>query len=500
MRVKPQANPALDVRTVEGTVRGWSGPVASHWTQIPFARETRTVAERFAPPRPPEDFADTLEALPRRMGTRHTLSVTRPADPVRADEQLPVIVFVHGGRFQEGHGDGPWYRGDAFAESGCIVVSVNYRFRFDGFLPLEGEPLPDDFDATSEPPYFRAIEDLLMALRWVQRNIQAFGGDPNNVTAMGQSAGGTMITYTLGSPRAQGLIHRAVILSQGAPRVPWWKRARVAKALLRGPLTYEHVSTLSHERVNKAFKAFARRYPTDCAVGLFPHTPSNMAEVPLLIGTLRDEFVRMGPAERIDTAYRNGGFLRRAAAKALIPHFSAHLGAPMVASEKKRWAQYCDEVQPPRPMGRAIGDAQIRRFGLETAEVHADKAPTWMYEFHGGPGDVRDRGTDAQHCADLPLVFKTLDVAPVSVGRFCGPDAPRRLGPLADRFHGIVANFAKGVDPDWPQYSAGTGRQTLSFDMSDASEQVVSDPLEPVRRFYLPRPEWEKQGRPSSRA
>lgn len=496
MSFAPRPNPNLDVHLAEGTVRGWSGPVASHWTEIPFAREPETVAERFAPPRPALPFTTTLDAIPRRAGTRHTLSVTRPAGSIDPGAKLPVIVYVHGGRFQEGHGDGPWYRGDAFAESGCIVVPVNYRFRFDGFLPLEGEPLPDDYDATSEPPYYRAIEDFLLALRWVQRNIAAFGGDPNNVTAMGQSAGGTMITYALGSPRVQGLIHRAVILSQGAPRVPWWKRTRAAKAFLRGPLTYDHVSSLSHERVNKAFTAFARRFPTDCAVGLFPHTPDNMPEIPLLIGTLRDEFTRMDVAEWMDKVYREGTIVGRTGMRFTIPRFSRYLGAPLLASNKRGWAAYCREVLPARPMGRAIGDAQIRRFGLETAEAHANKAPTWMYEFHGGPGDVRARGTDAQHCGDLPIVFKTLDVAPVSVGRFCGPDAPHRLGPLAERFHGIVADFAKGIEPDWPQYSASTGRQTMCFDMSDASEEVVSDPLEPVRRFFLPRPEWEKRGKP----
>lgn len=460
--------------------------MASHWTAIPFAQEPETVAERFAPPRPTLPFTGVLEAVPRSKGTRLTLSVTAPQGPVDPEAKLPVIVFVHGGRFQSGHGDGPWYRGDAFARSGCVVVQVNYRFRFDGFLPVEDEPLPSDFDANAEPPYFRAVEDLIAALRWVNRNIAAFGGDPDNVTAMGQSAGGSMITYTLGSPRAQGLVHRCVILSQGVPRVPWMERRETASWLLGVPLTYERICGLTHERVNRAFKRFALRHFDDCAVGLYPHTPENLPAVPMLIGTLRDEFVRMGVAEYVDGAYRSSNPLRRRYMRPVVRRLCRMIGVPQqagpVASEK--WLDYCESMEPARPMGRAIGDAAIRRFAVTTMEAHAPKAPTWVYEFHGGPGDVRQRGTDAQHCADLPLVFNCLDVAPVSVARFCGPNAQKRLQPLADRFHTLVVDFAHGRNPDWPQYHPDTDRKTMQFDMSDCSEHVVNDAHAPVRQFF----------------
>lgn len=484
MSTSPVADPNLDVHTAEGIIRGWRGPVASHWTAIPFAAQPQTVAQRFSPPQPVEPFTTVLHAVPRAKNTRLTLSVTAPAGDVTPGAGLPVLVFVHGGRFQSGHGDGPWYRGDAFALKGCVVVSVNYRYRFDGFLPLRGEPLPHDFNPSTEPPYFRAVEDLLAALRWVQRNSGAFGGDPNNVTALGQSAGATMITYTLGSPRAQGLVHRMVLLSQGAPRVAWTHRQRTARLLLGGPLSFQHVSSLSHEKINAAFRRFAQRYPSDCAVGLYPHTPENLPPVPMLTGTLRDEFARMGVAERIDQFYRSGNPVQRALAQGVITRLSAVLQAPRIRSLQKQWWQYCQQVNPPRPLGRAIGDSAIRRFGVATMEAHARKAPTWVYEFHGGPGDVRARGTDAQHCADLPLVFNALDVAPVSVAQFCGPDAQKRLQPLADRFHQIVVDFMHGKSPDWPAFHPDTGRLTKLFDMSDCSESLVEDSHEPVRRFF----------------
>ncbi|QNH95761.1 carboxylesterase family protein [Corynebacterium anserum] len=489
MTITAQPNPELDVRIADGTVRGWSGPTASHWTAIPFVQEPQTVAERFAPPRPVQPFRGVVEAIPQGANSRCTLSVTRPAGKIDPEDKLPVIVFVHGGRFQEGHGDTSWYRGDAFAQSGCILVTVNYRFRFEGFLPLEGEPLPGDFDAAAEPPYFRAVEDVIEGLRWVQRNIGAFGGDASNVTAMGQSAGGTLVTYALGSPRTKDLIHRAVVLSQGAPRQSWEQRTGTAKMMLGGPLTYEHVSSLSQERVDRAFKYFARRYYDDCAVGLSPHMPANMHPVPLLTGSLRDEFARVGFAERLDTAYRSDNPLRRKWAKAWLPRVSQKFGIPARSQDWDEWLRYCNSVEPPRPMGRAIGDASIRKFSVATMEAHSRQAPTWVYEFHGGPGNVQERGTDAQHCGDLALVFDCLNVAPLTVTRFCGDYAPQRLQPLARRFHTIVANFAHGIEPDWPQFRAETGRLTKLFDMSDCSEDVVEDSHGPVRRFLYPEGE-----------
>lgn len=486
MKLSSKPNPELDAHASLGTYRGWSSDNASHWTAIPYVEPPREVADNFSPPRPAQPFTEVLECPPKKNIGRNTLSITAPNGPIDPDAQLPVIVFVHGGRYQYGHADGPWYRGDAFAHSDCIVVSVNYRLRFEGFLPLDGEPVPSDFDANSEPPYFRAVEDLITALRWVRDNIAAFGGDPKNVTAMGQSAGGALITYTMGSPRAHGLVQRCVILSQGLPRIPWTARTHVAKWLLRGPLSYKHVSGLSQPRIDRAFDRFAKHYFSDCAVGLFPHAPENMPQIPLLIGTLRDEFVTMKPAPRLDAMYRSSNPLKHRVGRRIIKWFSTKIGAPGLASKKDKeaWFNYCDSVEPAQPMGRAIGDAAIRQFDVATMEAHATKAPTWVYEFHGGEGDALARGTSAQHCADIPLAFNCLDIEPESVERFCGPNAQERLQPLADRFHTLIADFAHGKEPNWPQFHPETGRLTTLFDMNTCEEDVVEDTHAPVRRFF----------------
>lgn len=481
MNASTSADPQLQVSAPDGRYRGWSGPVAAHWTGIAFAREARTTAERFSPLEPAARTNAVIDALPTDKPGRHTLSVTAPAGAPDPAAELPVVVFIHGGRYESGHANQPWYRGDAFARSGCVYISLNYRLRFDGFLPVDGEPYPQDFDATTEPTYYRAAEDVLMGLRWIQRNIAAFGGNPANVTLVGQSAGGTMATHIAGSPRARGLLHRCVVLSQGAPRSSVTGRMWLARLLLKGPVTHGRLSALSDDTVHAAYRRFARYYADDCAVGLHPHEPERMLPVPLLIGTMRDEFVNLPLAQRADAISQHAHPIRRAYTSLLISWLSRRMGAPRVASDRKQWADYCAEQRPPRPLARAISDAAVRQFAMQTAEAHQDKASTWVYEFHSGGRD----GCEAQHCGDLPLLFDCLDVEPARVAEVCGPNAKQRLQPLATRFHGLVADFAKGIDPDWPRYDATTGRKTKLFDMSDCSEEVVNDAHAPVRRFFL---------------
>jgi len=114
---------------------------------------------------------------------------------------LPVMVFVHGGGFIAGSNRSSLYDGSRFARDGVVLVTVNYRLGIPGFLELP------------EAPSNRGLLDVVEALRWVQQNIGAFGGDPGNVTLFGQSAGATITGAVLADPAAQGLVRRAIIQS-----------------------------------------------------------------------------------------------------------------------------------------------------------------------------------------------------------------------------------------------------------------------------------------------
>ena len=131
------------------------------------------------------------------------LNVWTPRISSKAD--LPVIVFIPGGGFVEGSGEVPVYNGTHLASTGLVIVTINYRLGALGFLAYPG--------LTAESPHHSSgnygILDQIAALKWVKKNIRAFGGNPDNVTVWGQSAGAFSVGVLLESPLAHGLFERA---------------------------------------------------------------------------------------------------------------------------------------------------------------------------------------------------------------------------------------------------------------------------------------------------
>jgi len=129
-----------------------------------------------------------------------------------SEEKRPVFVYIYGGGFSSGSSAVPIYDGEEMAKKGLVFVTPNYRVGTMGFL---AHP-----ELTAESPNHASgnygLLDQVEALKWVQKNIQAFGGDPNNVTIAGQSAGAFSINYLVGSPLTKGLIHHAIAESGGA--------------------------------------------------------------------------------------------------------------------------------------------------------------------------------------------------------------------------------------------------------------------------------------------
>lgn len=210
------------VRTDGGPVRGTLTADQRSFQGIPYAAPP--VGElRWRSPQPPSPWADVRDAT--RPGNfcaqtpdplfgqpaHHTedclyVNVTTPR---KATRPLPVMVWLHGGSFT--HGAGHLYDPAWFVKQGdVVVVTVNYRLGAFGFFGHADLPGSGAF----------GLEDQQAALRWVQRNIRAFGGNPRNVTLFGESAGGMSTCAHLASPRAAGLFHKAIIQS-GACTVNW---------------------------------------------------------------------------------------------------------------------------------------------------------------------------------------------------------------------------------------------------------------------------------------
>ena len=118
---------------------------------------------------------------------------------------LPVLVWIHGGSFMNGSGSLGEYDGSAFARDGIVCVTINYRLAAEGFL-FTGSPGGDAADGEAN----LGLLDQLAALRWVQDNIAAFGGDPARVTVAGESAGAMSVTTLLSMPRSEGLFAQAI--------------------------------------------------------------------------------------------------------------------------------------------------------------------------------------------------------------------------------------------------------------------------------------------------
>ena len=138
------------------------------------------------------------------------LNVWTPAKS--ADEKLPVGVYFHGGGWGQGYGHLNCYDGEGFAKRGIITVTINHRLGIFGFLAHE-ELQAEDTENHSTGNY--GVMDLIAALKWVKRNIAAFGGDPDQVTIFGQSGGGSKVATMLASPLSQGLISGAIMQSGG---------------------------------------------------------------------------------------------------------------------------------------------------------------------------------------------------------------------------------------------------------------------------------------------
>ena len=397
-----------------------------------------------------------------------TLSITTPA-PDRA--RRPVIVWLHGGAFWTGAGSLDWYDGASLSRHGdVVVVGVNYRLGALGFMHLPG---------VSEPNL--GLHDQFAALRWVSQEIEAFGGDPDNITVMGQSAGGLSILAMLADPATRRLMRRAII--QSAPFGRMLKTRSEAQAIgeaLQRELGIERLSqwlevdvqaiNAAQLKVARSLASFANTTPAFIPVSdhnllgddVFGSALAGAAEVDVMVGWTRDEmaaFFAADPAMAMPDQQAVASVFRR--------HFGAST-EPAMAEYRQR----SRDGSAASMLGELLGDASFAGGALHFAErLAALGRPAWTFRFDWSPPDNR---FGACHCGELPFVFDTLPAwqAPMLAG-----GDPKAMSSLAAQMRDSWIAFARHGDPNhpglshWPAHDSATA-MTMRF---DAESQAVPD-------------------------
>ena len=235
------------VQTQSGAVRGAMLDGVMAFKGIPFAAPP--VGEwRWRPPQPVEPWQGVRDATAYGMFCAQppsevlwfeltevsedclTLNVWTP--DLQPADKLPVMVWIHGGGYLQGSGNIPRLNSPTLASEGAVLVTINYRLHLFGFMthPALSESHPDELQGNF------GMMDAVAALEWVQANIAAFGGDADNVTIFGESAGAGMVNYLMAIPRSAGLFHRAISQSSSEGLVP---NPHISKKMGFDPPGYE---------------------------------------------------------------------------------------------------------------------------------------------------------------------------------------------------------------------------------------------------------------------
>ncbi|MFJ7496128.1 carboxylesterase/lipase family protein [Streptomyces sp. NPDC097727] len=484
---------APTVRTAEGPVRGQQLTDLEVYRSIPYAAPP-TGDRRFLPPVPHSPWKQTRDARqpgPACMQTDEYDPTENNLDarsedclslnvwtPKSGSGTRPVLVFIHGGAFGWGSTRNTFLDGSALARRGdAVVVTIQYRLGAFGFTELSN--LDKRFSGGGNA----GLLDQVEALRWVKRNIGAFGGDASNVTISGESAGAESVRILLGTPAARGLFHKAIIqsginnLMDPTPSNAHHMTRKLMKAVNATTITdLQQVGARTLAEKGEAAGVFSYPHVDGYA---YPTAPNSMAPVPLMIGTNLDEMrywtaMCAAPGDEsvttpalIKNVFGDNNTLR---------DYFGDRADDVVASYQRDYPSQEEAVVT------FLGDGDFRASSIRLAEQQARQAPTYMYLF-GYRSPVKGRTGKpygAAHSMELPFLFGTLDKPEVRA--VTGPDAPQDL---ADHTMDAWLAFARSGNPTtaqlpWPSYSTLT-RSTM---LLDHTSQVVNDPYAEQRKAW----------------
>jgi para-nitrobenzyl esterase len=473
------APPSLRVHIDGGEIEGeLVGTDVRRFVGIPYAKPP-VGPLRWRAPEAPEPWGDVRPArqvsLPcpqaaargavDAIESEDCLYLNVWASAAPAPEPRAVMVWIHGGGNVNGSASELGYDGQHFARThGVVLVSLNYRLGVFGFFAHDG------LLAEGTSSGNQGLWDQQLALRWVQENIAAFGGDPDNVTIFGESAGSLDVCLHVAAPGSRGLFHRAISQSGGCTTV----RPRLETAAARAP-EFARVAGCSETDELACLRTKSRAELMATAVGsgmsfapvvdrvFIPEQPralferGEVAHVPYLLGSTHDEGTFLVGGEL-------GLMSEQEYSAALVRRYGEEL-APRVAAVYPSSAFAAEPNPFYAALARAVGDQRLvcSTFDVALRALQLEQ-PVYMYNFEieiDGP----DGPLGAAHAAELVYVFGT------------APAFTPEQRAVSDRMQAYWANFAKHGDPNgaellaWPPLSEA-GQPRLNFGLSPS---VVHD-------------------------
>lgn len=486
-----------EVRTGAGTVRGRRENGLAVFRGIPFAQPP--VGElRFAAPRPAGRWDGVREAFAFGPPPPQEVMVN-PGAPFTGDDWLtvnvwtpdadpaarrPVMVWLYGGAYKLGSADDPNYDGSRLSRDGdVVVVTLNYRVGMEGFARIEGAPAN------------RGLLNQVAALEWVRENVDGFGGDPDQVTVFGESAGAGSVAALLAMPRARGLFRRAIAQSVPGTYFSDALAGDIAEALA-GELglrpTVADLSGVDPRKLPEAGAALAPRMreyaPRWGAVALTPTpfspvvdgdvlptapwealTGGAARDVDLIVGHTRDEYRLFlmfgGLFGRVDE--ETAATVLRLFGPGPDPEQAYRAAFPAASAE------YLFEL--------VQSDWLFRMPSLYLAHAHVaggDRAHVYELTW---PAPVNGGALGACHGLDVPLTFGIYgDSVGGLGGMLIGPTPPPETEALSARFRSAWTSFAATGDPGWPAYDD----ERRLVQLLDAEPAVAAYPEEASRRLW----------------
>jgi para-nitrobenzyl esterase len=321
--------------------------------------------------------------------------------------KAPVMVWIHGGALVAGSSKEPLYDGARLAAEGVVVVSINYRLGVLGFL---AHP-----DLSAESPAGVSgnygLLDQVAALQWVKRNIAAFGGDPDQVTIAGESAGGLSVMYLMASPPARGLFQRAIAQSAYMISTPELKDARYG-----APSAETAGTTLARALQAPSLRVLRFRDPQELtdAAAMAGFSPFAAVDGKVLSGQLVDVFAHGQQAPVPILAGFNSGEIR--SLRMLAPP-APRSAADYEAVIRARYGDLADEflrLYPSSDPGESVlATTRDALYGWTSERLVRDQTalgkPSYLYLFDHGYPAMDQAGLHGFHASELPFMFGTTE-------------------------------------------------------------------------------------------